>query len=221
MRHILVFARRPVPGRVKTRLSPALPADLACALYRGMLRDALDAAAGCAAGERRLYWDEPDGGAEPPVPAGIEPRVQSGADLGARLANAFAEALGAPGDRAVAIGADCPGLAPGRLEAAFAGLEGHDLVVGPAGDGGYYLLGLARRSPGLFAGVEWSTPRVLDQTLARARDAGLTVRTLGRLDDLDTPADLARWLAAATVTPPAHARHTLAALRGMGLLPPP
>ncbi|MBI5711094.1 MAG: TIGR04282 family arsenosugar biosynthesis glycosyltransferase [Candidatus Eisenbacteria bacterium] len=221
MRRILVFARRPAPGRVKTRLSPALPADLACALYRGMLRDALDAAAGCAAGERLLYWDEPGGDEELPVPAGLAQRVQSGADLGERLTSAFAAALSAPGDRAVAIGADCPGLAADRLEAAFAGLQAHDAVLGPTGDGGYYLVGLARAAPALFAGVEWSTPRVLEQTLERARAAGLTMRTLGRLDDLDTPAGLARWVAGAAVAPPAHARHTLAALRGMGLLPPP
>src|SRR2546426_11246160 len=115
-----VFARPPVPGRVKTRLAGALTPELACDLYRGCLEDALEAARGAGADERWVYWAEPP--RDPHAPPGFGARLQRGADLGARLAAAFEELLVAPGDRALILGADCPELDAPRLASAFEGL---------------------------------------------------------------------------------------------------
>ncbi len=221
MRRLVVFARSPVPGSVKTRLSPALPASLAAQLYRAMLADAIDAAAGTEADERILYWSRV-GSEEPsvPVPGGFVVRHQVGIDLGERLAAAFAALLAGPTDRVVVIGADCPDLDSARIERAFTALEAHDLVLGPASDGGYYLIGLRPPAPPLFDGVAWGTGRVLEQTLARARRAGLAVSMLGELADFDTPADLVGFVARRCRATGAAGQHTADALREMGLLPP-
>jgi hypothetical protein len=220
MIHVAVFARWPEPGRVKTRLTPALPAALACDLYRAMLGDALAAAMSAAADTLALYWsDAPADRSEVAVPAPFEVRDQQGADLGARLERAFAGLLRTPGDRAVIIGADCPDLDAVALRRAFERLAVHDLVLGPARDGGYTLIGLRHPAPELFHGVAWSTPGVLGQTLARAATLGLGVAQLDPLDDLDTPADLVRWLSGTCVRLGTTAPRTRAALAAMGLLP--
>jgi rSAM/selenodomain-associated transferase 1 len=220
MNHIAVFARWPEPGRVKTRLSPALPPALACELHRAMLGDALAAAAAARAESRALIWaDAPAERSAFPVPSGFEVRDQRGADLGARLEHAFAEMLRGPDDRAVVLGADCPDLDAARIGQAFDILAARDLVLGPARDGGYYLIGLRHPAPGLFRNVTWSTPRVLAQTLERAGELGLRVAQLAPLDDLDSPADLVRWLAKAVSQGTRSSPRTSAALRAFGLHP--
>jgi uncharacterized protein len=219
MRRFAVFARWPESGLVKTRLSPALPPVLANRLYEGMLRDALSACEQTDAGERLLYWADAPGNRDSfPVPSAYVVRDQDGTDLGHRLRAAFDDLLADSMDRAVVIGADCPDLDAPRIEAAFAALEIHDLVVGPTPDGGYYLIGLRRPAPELFDGVSWGTERVLEETLARARP--LSVSLLDHLADLDTPADLVAYVARRCGAPETPARHTDGALRNMGLLPP-
>ena len=146
MRHLAVFARWPSEGRVKTRLSPALPPALAARLHRAMLEDALELARAAPVDRRWIYWAD-----APEADATLEPAAsrrarRSGADLGERLERAFADLLASPGDRAVAIGVDCPALDASRIAAAFERLERHDVVLGPARDGGYYLIG-PRASP--------------------------------------------------------------------------
>ena len=222
MHRLAVFARRPAAGEVKTRLSPAIPAALALDLYRAMLEDAIAVTTRAGADERFLYWaGTPEARDLALAPAGMRARDQQGRDLGERLARAFDDLLLAPGDRAVILGADCPGLDSGTLREAFAALAKHDAVLGPARDGGYYLIGLRRRAPDLFRDIEWSTARVLDQTVARAAQAGVTVQRLAALDDLDTPEDLLRWIACrAGGGGPSTARALDRTLRAMGLLPP-
>jgi rSAM/selenodomain-associated transferase 1 len=219
MRRIAVFARWPMPGRVKSRLSPALPPPLACALHRGMIEDTLEAVARSACDARLLYWADAPGDRRGFVaPPGFEERDQEGADLGERLARAFGELLRAPEDRALVVGSDCPALEPARLADAFDALDAHELVLGPTRDGGYYLIGLSRAAPALFQGIEWGTASVHAQTLERARASGLTAAELGVLDDIDTPADLVRFVAAGADAAP-RATHTRAALEAIGLLP--
>jgi len=219
MDHLAVFARWPEPGQVKTRLSPALPAALACDLHRALLDDALAAAARARAGARYLYWaDAPARRGAFAAPSGFETRDQGGGDLGARLERAFGQQLARSGDRAVAIGADCPDLDVGLIERAFETLARADLVLGPARDGGYYLIGLARPAPALFRGMRWGTAGVLEETRARAHAAGLRTALLEPLDDLDTPADLVRWLGRAACGRAAAAPATTRALRAIGLL---
>lgn len=220
MNTVAVFARRPVAGAVKTRLAPSLPAPQAVLLYRGMLADALAAAQGAGADSIVLWWaGEPDEGSTYEVPAGVAIRTQAGDDLGERLASAFAGMLASPAHRAVAIGADCPDLTPALIREAFAALDHNDLVLGPARDGGYYLIGLRRPAPALFRGVSWGTDHVLAETRTRAAAAGLSQHTLEPLADLDTPEDLVGFIARRSFAPSAPGAGTEAALRELGLLP--
>lgn len=216
IRRTAVFARPPVPGRVKTRLAAALTPRLACDLYAACLDDALAAARGAAADERWVYWAEPPERADPP--AGFRARLQRGANLGDRLASAFDELIQMPGDRVLILGADCPELDAARLEQAFQELERTDLVLGPTRDGGYYLVGLARPERRLFEGVTWGGERVLEQTRERAVAAGLEAALLEPLEDIDTPADVVRFIERACGA--ARGLHAQRALEAMALLPP-
>ena len=214
----MVFARWPRAGAVKSRLSPALPASLACALYEDMLRDVLQAGRTATVDERWVYFSdapEPPPSYEPA--AGYRPSAQRGADLGERLERAMEERLGA-GERLVVIGGDAPELSGATISAAFAALETHDVSLGPTPDGGYYLLGLRRRAPEILRGIPWGTDRVLARTLERAEERHLRVATLEPLEDVDTPADLVRLLIRCHEHPLA-CPHTTAGLRRLGLLP--
>lgn len=214
---IAIFARRPEPGQVKTRLSPALPPELASQLYAAMLEDTLEVVRSVRVDTRTVFWAEVP--AADRSPEGFFWHAQKGADLGARMADAF-DTLLVDGAHAVVVGSDCPGLTTAPLERAFAALDRAELVLGPATDGGYWLVGLARPAPELFAGIEWSTATVFTETLARATGLGLSVETLPLMEDLDTPDDLARLVTAAAM---GHedklGPKLLAALRAMRLLP--
>ena len=196
--HLLVFAREPVLGRVKTRLAADIGAEAALAVYRELL--ALTAAAVAAAQVPATVWlaEAPTPPASPHRPRpewpGLPWRVQPAADsLGARMAYAFGEALAAGATRVVVIGTDCPGLSAELLRQAFDALHTADLVVGPADDGGYYLLGLHKLQPSLFENKNWSTATVLPDTLADAARLGWRVAQLPTLHDVDSAADLATW----------------------------
>lgn len=119
---------------------------------------------------------------------------QGPGDLGERLARVFEQLCGG-GRPVLAVGSDCPGLTVARILSAAAALGRVDLVLGPALDGGYYLIGLRRPRPELFRDVPWSTPQVLEVTRSRAEAAGLTVELLDPARDLDTPEDLYEWYA--------------------------
>ena len=202
--HLLVFAREPVLGRVKTRLAADVGPEAALAVYRELL--ALTAAAVTAVAVPATVWL-----AEAPHPAadaaqsrpewpGLPWCVQPPAGLlGERMAHAFGEAFAGGAGRVVIIGTDCPGLRPAILQQAFAALEAHELVVGPAEDGGYYLLGLREPQPALFANKDWSTATVLPDTLADAARLGLRVAQLPVLRDVDSASDLAAWRGQVTI----------------------
>jgi len=196
--HLLVFAREPVLGRVKTRLAAGIGAAGALAVYRELL--ALTAAAVAQAQVPATVWlaEAPAPPADPARPRpewpGLPWRVQPPAgSLGERMAQAFGAAFGAGAGRVVIIGTDCPGLSADLLHQAFDSLRDHDLVVGPADDGGYYLLGMKQLHPALFADKAWSTATVLPDTLADAARLGLRVAHLPPLSDVDSAQDLAAW----------------------------
>ncbi|MGI4762286.1 MAG: TIGR04282 family arsenosugar biosynthesis glycosyltransferase [Janthinobacterium lividum] len=195
--HLLIFAREPVLGRVKTRLAAGIGAAAALEVYRELLT--LTAAAVAAAQVPATVWlAEAPAGADPHQPRpewpGLPWRVQPAAgSLGARMAQAFANAFGAGAGRVVVIGTDCPGLRAELLRQAFDQLLHHDLVVGPADDGGYYLLGLSQLHPELFDNKDWSTATVLPDTLADAARLNLRVAQLPTLHDVDSAQDLATW----------------------------
>lgn len=192
---LMVFAREPIPGRVKTRLIPALGAEGAASLYRDLLKLALSAAAAVPDVRRELWCDgaPPRGGvcAGLALEAGMVLRRQGDGDLGARMSLALTEALKRT-HGAVLIGSDCPGYHADYLSAALAALTDHDAVLGPAADGGYVLIGLRRPAPSLFTGIPWGTDAVLEQTRAALTCLGWTWAELPTLSDLDRPEDLAQ-----------------------------
>lgn len=191
---ILVFARAPVAGAVKTRLIPLLGAAGAATLHRRLLGHALATAQ--RAGNSLALWGTPD--SSDPVlqdmaaQYGAAMQQQQGADLGARMAHAFAATL-AQTAQALCIGADCPALTANHLHQAAAALrEGSDAVFVPAEDGGYALVGLRRHIPQLFAGIDWGTATVMAQTRSRLQALHLRWQELETLWDVDRPADYQR-----------------------------
>src|SRR5690606_14179597 len=109
------------------------------------------------------------------------------ADLGRRMNRAFRAAFREGCTRVIIVGSDCPGLSAGHIAEAFALLDACDVVLGPARDGGYYLIALSRPAPSIFGGIEWGTENVLAQQIHRIQSAGLTCKTLETLDDIDRP----------------------------------
>jgi uncharacterized protein len=189
---LIVFTRYPRAGQAKTRLIPALGAAGASDLQRRMTEHVLVQARDWGGAVAIYYanglltelrdWLGPD----------LLYQPQSDGDLGARMAEAF----GSQSGPTVIIGTDCPGIDGDLIRQAFAVLEIQDLVLGPALDGGYYLIGLnklgriAQPWQNLFQNIDWSTDRVLAQTLAVAKALDLKTQLLGVLPDIDRPEDL-------------------------------
>ena len=195
-RSALLFVKAPRAGSVKTRLLPRLGADGAARLYEAFVLDALELLDACAA-TRRVVAYAPAGGEER-IRALVRSRPlelvpQPEGDLGTRMEALLADALRGGADAAVILGSDCPTLPLSHLDDALALAAERDVVLGPSTDGGYYLVGGRRIPPGLFQGIEWSTPRVLGQTLERLGDHSLGLTPPWY--DVDTPEDL-DWLRA-------------------------
>ncbi len=198
-RTLIAFAKMPRPRRVKTRLAAAIGDVRAASLYRVLGRRVLDGVRG---GDYRLvaYVDPANelAGARAWLGAeGLDFEPQRGDGLGERLADAFRREFGAAA-RVCAIGTDAPAVDRSVVERAFAELETRDLVLGPALDGGYYLIGSDAHRPELFRDVPWSTEEVMAATLARARALGLSTAVLEPLSDIDTVEDLERFGVSAT-----------------------
>jgi uncharacterized protein len=195
-RALLLFARRPVAGKVKTRLFPRYTPEEALELHLALLADSLDLlndAANASSAASFLYWSEPGAeGAEDSLRVGAASRaVQRGADLGERLARAFQERFAAGSRQVVILGSDSPHLPGERILRAFKSLEEAEVVIGPARDGGYYLIGATRLHPELFRGIPWGTAQVYRETIRRARKERISVASLPAWDDVDLPESVA------------------------------
>lgn len=192
---IIVFAKAPVAGRVKTRLIPALGAQGAAELARAMLARTLQTAldAGCGAVElcSEPHPDDP-AWANTALPAGVERSAQGSGDLGQRMARAAHRTLAA-GERVLLIGTDCVEMDAALLANAARALDRSEVFMHPTHDGGYALLGLVRFDPALFAGIAWSTPQVAAQTRERVASLRWRLAEGATLHDVDEPADLAHW----------------------------
>lgn len=189
---IVVIAKAPVPGMVKTRLTPPYRPEEAAALAEAALRDTLSAVAAAPAARRVLaLLGEPG----PWLPAGYDVVPQRGGDLAERLAAAFADAWAALPVPVVLIGMDTPQVTPALLAEAGRLLDGHEVVVGPAADGGFWLLGQRRPDPALLTGLPMSRPDTGALLMERVRAAGVRAALLPELTDVDTAAD-ARAVAA-------------------------
>jgi rSAM/selenodomain-associated transferase 1 len=195
---VVVFARAPRPGLVKTRLVPQLGAEAAAALHVRLVKRTLETAR--AAGFRRI---ELHGAPDCDDPFfrfcaghyGVTLVAQAQGDLGARMLAAFEGTLAAH-RRVLLVGSDCPALTAHHLRQAERALrDGADAVLTPCEDGGYALIGLKRVDAKLFAGIAWGTGGVMTKTRPRLRDLGWTLRELETLWDVDRPEDYERLVA--------------------------
>ncbi len=199
-RALVVFSRYPVPGATKTRLIPALGAEGAAAQQRAMTEHTLQTA--LPFGLETLTQVRYTGGSRHEMRDWLGPRFeyveQGGGDLGERMLRAFTENFAQACGKVVIIGTDCPALDACVTHRAFLALDDHDLVIGPASDGGYYLIGLRIHAAGdelsgLFQQIEWGGEHVRRDTLANAKRLGLSVGQLDVLDDIDYAEDLPAW----------------------------
>jgi rSAM/selenodomain-associated transferase 1 len=185
------MAKHPVPGRVKTRLARVLGPKTACDLFRAFILDLADRLRPLPYEVTWAYW--PRAAPFAALLPGARCAPQRGRDLGARMADAVAVAFAAGRGPVLVIGADAPHVPTAALaEAARALVETADLVLGPAEDGGYYLIGLRGPEPSLFQSIAWGTDGVLTATLARAAARGLRTHLLPGTFDVDEADDLMR-----------------------------
>lgn len=199
---LLVCLKAPLPGLVKTRLAAGLGNNLALAAYRAMVTDVM--AAVDASGLPTTLWYAPAGQEAAAATrtlcgSGRELLPQTGGDLGARMDAAFRRSFADGAQAAILVGGDLPLLTAAILRQASDRLDHARAVLGPAEDGGYYLIGFTRDGyvPEAFAAMPWSTPEVAARTLDACRRAGSPPKILPALRDCDTPGDL-RELAGTT-----------------------
>ncbi len=211
---LLIFAKQPRPGKVKTRLSPPFSLHEAAEIYQCMLSDTLAKVAALDGVEKFLFFEQSSEAEEffrQGFP-GFSIFPQEGAGLGERLERAFEKVFALGFGSVAAIGTDSPDLPPSHLQEPFQLLEqgGAEVVFGPATDGGYYLVALGCFCPGVFRDIPWSTDQVLEKSVAAAVSLGLRVVCLPVWPDMDTVEDLKRFLAAGN---PDSAPHTHRFLR--------
>ena len=190
---LMLFTRYPEAGNTKTRLIPHLGAERAAELQRWMTASMAREMAGlCPEIDRQIHFS---GGGLSQMQAWLGRQFtylpQFAGGLGHRLHQAFMANFRSGMGAVVAIGADCPELSTRHLEQAFKHLQTHDVVLGPAADGGYYLIGLSRPQEQLFENIPWGTGEVFERTVAIATQLNLSVATLEQLRDVDRPEDLA------------------------------
>ena len=189
---VAVFLKYPTPGRVKTRLAGEIgyrrAAHIYSAMALGVLRS-VTVAAHC-----RVFFDPPameDEVREWTTGVFSGPfSPQVGNSLGERMANAVEQCIDSSRGKVVVIGTDCPDITPTIISEAFGALDTVDVVIGPCDDGGYYLIGMREKHRGLFNGIEWSTDRVMAQTVEKARGLRLNVSVMETLRDIDCADDL-------------------------------
>lgn len=196
-RKLILFTRYPEPGTTKTRLIGALGADGAAELHRRMTELAVDAGRELRASNGTAVQIRYIGGDDLRMRQWLgndmQYAAQIGHDLGQRMDSAFKDGFDQGCDRIVVMGSDCPGLTAGILEKAFQALDDHCVVLGPAADGGYYLIGLKQRLPGVFREIPWGTGTVLEKTRSVLSSLGVSCAMLDKLSDVDTPGDLHVW----------------------------
>ncbi len=195
--HLIIFTRYPEPGKTKTRLIPALGDVGAADLQRQMTeytifgvkelqrKTALSTEVRFAGGNLQLMQDW--------LGSELVYHSQGEGDLGERLVRSLFDAFQSGAEQVVIIGTDCPGVNSQILKTAFEQMQTFELVLGPAIDGGYYLIGLRHLVPELFVNIEWGTSQVLQQTVEIARKLNLSHVYLPPLADVDRPEDLPIW----------------------------
>lgn len=190
-RALIIFIRKPELGKVKTRLAAQIGNENALNIYRKLLHHTM-LVAGAADCDKYVFttgiiegepWDH------------FQNYIQTGEDLGERMFNAFDFVFKKKYHKVIIIGSDCPGLTAAHIEEAFLKLEHKDVIIGPAIDGGFYLLGMKKMCSELFKNKEWSTSVVFENTLISIKKANLTFGQLEKLTDVDEVNDVPeKWL---------------------------
>jgi len=188
-----VFAKYPVPGRVKTRLARDIGAECAAQIYEAFVRDLVDRF-GATADRRVLAYSPESLEARnwfgPLAATAWHLQAQVTGDLGTRMTAFFRQAFTHGSQRVVLIGSDSPTIPASLIREAFDLLDSHDVVLGPATDGGYYLVGQSGQSRDIFRDVEWSRSSVLSQTIRSVAETGLSLALTSPWYDVDTASDL-------------------------------
>jgi len=186
---ISLFAKNPVPGEVKTRLTLRFSPEKAAKLYEAFLLDLVNSLFSARCDEKVICFSPPD--AEAAFSSLLKGpflyRSQKGDDLGKKMDENFSWTFTRGFNRSIIVGSDSPTLPPAYIEEAFDALQNYSAVIGPSFDGGYYLIGLSQPCPELFQDIDWSTNHVLDQTLARMESRGIKFHLLPPWYDVDTP----------------------------------
>ncbi len=192
-RRVLLFIRAPELGRVKTRLEKKMDAKTVLTLYKHFVEDTMESLT--AGGHDIIVFFSPLH-KEPAVRAWLGDTIhfqpQTGRNLGEKMRNAFSTVFAMGLDQAVLMGSDSPDIDIGIIDEAYAFLENRDVVIGPAEDGGYYLIGFQKKAfdGDVFSGIDWGTEHVYQQTLQHVHDAGLITHVLPVWQDIDTFEDL-------------------------------
>ncbi|NBC10020.1 MAG: DUF2064 domain-containing protein [Bacteroidetes bacterium] len=184
---LIIFIRNPELGKVKTRLARDVGAEKALSIYKALLRHTRATAMQVQAKRLLFYSQDIQETDDWPQPQ-FEKRLQSGNGLGERMQHAFATAL-ATADKAIIVGSDIAQINADIIKKAFGALDEADFVIGPALDGGYYLLGMKQPTPQLFQNMPWSTSQVCAVTQQRIRQLGKTYRLVDTLSDIDYASD--------------------------------
>jgi len=190
---LIILLKYPEAGKVKTRLAKDVGDQRAAEIYSEMSKTIIDNVSESNGYETVIFFTPPEKENEirnwlRNKQCSITP--QTGETLGNKIVNAFARVFSSGSDKAVIIGTDCIDVSSQTITQAINSLENVDVVLGPAEDGGYYLLGLNRPVPEIFQEIEWSTDRVLHQTLERLKEMKLSYELLKTLKDIDTLEDL-------------------------------
>ena len=190
---LLIFVKYPEPGKVKTRLAQYIGKEKAAHIYSVIAEAIIHRVSKSREYKTIIFFDPPERKSDvenwlPNNDCKFLP--QEGNSLGERMANAFSKAFSLGAEKAVIIGTDCMDISNDLISEAFATLDITDVILGPAEDGGYYLLGLKKLIPEIFNHIDWSTDRVLNQTLKTLREKGLRFQLLQTLKDIDTANDL-------------------------------
>lgn len=198
MQSLIIFAKLPRPGEVKTRLGNSLGMDEASAVYERLAQQTFSLGDQLLSHGLRVYLFFDPKATEQEMRAWIghpfEFARQVGETLGERMQAAFERTFADGSGRTVIVGTDIPDLSVDVITRAFELLSSHDVVLGPSSDGGYYLLGMTRLVNELFEGLAWSTPAVYQETLNRIVTLELSHAVLGELADIDTEEDYKRYL---------------------------
>lgn len=197
----MVFLRAPQLGQVKTRLAAGLGPEATLAAYRHLLDVTTEALREFDCVELRYTPDDALLRVEPWRRNGWSLSPQGTGDLGERLVRAFDDGFAAGFDRIAVIGTDCPYVTADDIRSAWEALTTKDVVMGPAADGGYWLIGLRTPQPALFARMSWGGETVFEETRRRAEELGLTVAVMRELRDIDTVADWEAYQAFRAASP--------------------